>query len=77
MYSVSFGDSPAGNIAIAALRKTAAMGKGKYPEAAHVVFKNTYVDDIVDSLQDQKVAIKMMKKIVELIKPGGFAIKNQ
>ena len=31
MSSVSFGDRPAGNIAIVALRKTAEMGRNEFP----------------------------------------------
>ena len=33
MKSVSFGDKPAGNIAIIALNKTAEMSKSEFPEA--------------------------------------------
>ena len=51
MASVSFGDRPAGNISITALRKTAEMGKHKYQEASDVILSNTYVDDVVDSVE--------------------------
>ena len=51
MSSVSFGDRPAGNIAMIALRKTAQTRKEKYPDASNVILKNTYVDDIVDSFK--------------------------
>ena len=44
MSSVCFGDGPSGNMAIVALKKTAEMGKDKFPEAAEIVLKNTYVD---------------------------------
>ena len=67
LSSVSFGDRPAGNIAMIALWKTAQMGKEKYPDASNVILKNTYVDDIVESFKDKGTAIK----IDELIKPGG------
>ena len=76
MSSVSFGDRPAGNIAIVALRKTAEMGKNEFPDACNVVLKNTYVDDIVDCVKDQQTAVKLTKDIDELLKPGGFTIKR-
>ena len=76
MLSVSFGDRPAGNIAIVALRKTAQMGKEIYPDASNVILKNTYVDDIVDSFKDKETAIKITEEIDKLIKPGGFEIKK-
>ena len=40
MTSVSFGDKPAGTIAVTALKKTAEMGKDDYPLASKVVLKN-------------------------------------
>ena len=49
MTRVSFGDRPAGNIVTTALRMTAHMGRKEYPEAADVIYKSTYVDDVVDS----------------------------
>ena len=36
MTSVSFGDKPAGNIAITALNKTAEMSESDFPEAVNV-----------------------------------------
>ena len=41
MTSVSFGDRPAGNIAIAALHKTAEINASQFPQVAKTVEKNT------------------------------------
>ena len=76
MTAVCFGDKPAGNIAITALRKTAEMGSDAYPEAAEVILRNTYVDDIVDSFDDEEKADKIKREIEELIKIGGFRVKQ-
>ena len=76
MTSVSFGDRPAGNIATVALRITAQMGKENYPDAANVILKNTYVDDIADSFEDKHAAMKITEEIDKFIKPGGFKIKK-
>ena len=73
---VSFGDKPAGNIAITALHETAKMGKELYPEAAAVVIENCYVDDILDSFETLGKARRMTNEIDKLIDVGGFKVKE-
>ena len=70
MTSVSFGDKPAGNIATVALRKTAEMMKDEYPIASQVILNNTYVDDIVDSVDDTSSAVKITDQIERVIERG-------
>jgi len=43
---LTFGDTPAPAMAQIALRKTAEENKRDYPEAAEVLTKNSYMDDI-------------------------------
>ena len=74
--SVSFGDKPAGIIATAALRKTAEMGKDIYPAEAQTVLKNTYMDDVLDSVSNQEKAKCTTTNIERLIEKGGFQIKS-
>ncbi len=76
MTAVSFGDKPAGNIAILALRKTAEMGKAEYPQAADVITRSTYVDDIIDSEGSLDEAKRLTNEMDKLIEPGGFKIKH-
>ena len=76
MSSVSFGDRPASNIAITALRKTAEMGRDSHPQAADTILDNSYVDDIADSVEDIEAARRLTKEIDVLLKPGGFTIKK-
>ena len=47
---LTFGDKPAPAMAQIALKRTAKENKSGYPEAADVLQKNTYVDDICDSV---------------------------
>ena len=54
MTSVSFGDRPAPSISAVALRRTAELNKEKYSEATEVIISNTYVDDIIDSFDNEK-----------------------
>ena len=74
--SVSFGDKPAGGIAIVALRKTAELGMERYPEAAKVIVMNSYVDDIIDSFEFYAKAIAITGVIDKLLEAGGFEIKE-
>lgn len=76
MTSVSFGDKPAGNIAMAALHKTAEMWKHVYPRAAETILKNTYVDDIIDSFPDKETAKSMTQDVDEILSNGGFSVKH-
>ena len=76
MSSVSFGDRPASNIAITALRKTAAMRRHLHPQASETILKNSYVDDIADSVEDSEAARKLTEEVDELLKQGGFSIKK-
>ena len=51
LTTVTFGDRPAGSIAATALKKTAELGKEQFPEAATIIDRNIYVDDIADSFK--------------------------
>jgi len=74
--SVSFGDKPAAAIAAVALKKTAEMAKDEFQEASETIVKNTYVDDVIDSVSDHDVASLRTKQIDEVLARGGFKIKG-
>ena len=79
MTAVCFGDRPAGNIAIMALKKAAKMKQSEYPEAAETLEKNTYVDDVTDSVDDIDSAHTRTEQIDNILKTGptsGFEIKE-
>lgn len=76
MQVVSFGDKPAGNIAVAALKKTAEMGSSAFPEAAEVILNNSYVDDILDSVDDESTAKEITEQIDHILDIGSFEIKE-
>ena len=56
VQTVSFGDKPAGTIATVALRKTADMREKDFPKAAKIVKNNSYMDDILDSVNTKEKA---------------------
>ena len=76
MKSVSFGDKPAGNIAITALNKTAELSRSYFPEAVDIIQNNTYMDDIIDSFDDLSHANKIAVQINSIIKKGNFVVKK-
>ena len=76
MKSVSFGDKPAGNIAITALNKTSEMSRSEFPEAVDIIRNNTYMDNIIDSFDDITHANKVAVQIDSIIKKGIFVVKK-
>ena len=76
MTSVSFGDKPAGAIAMLAMRKTAEQGHRQFPDAAEVVLKNSYMDDVIFSTSSQDEASCITQNVEKLLKTGGFNMKQ-
>ena len=73
---VSFGNKPSGAIATVALRKTAEMGEDQFPEATRVILNNTYVDDIIKSIETRKKANQITGDIEKLLDKGGLKLKE-
>lgn len=73
---VSFGDKPSGAIATVALRKTAEMSKDRYPEAMEIILTNTYMDDIIESVDTESKAKQLTDDIENLLEQGGFKLKE-
>ena len=73
---VSFVDKPSGSIATVVLRKTEEMGQSDHPEATKIIKENSYMDDIIDSVNNKEKALQLTKKIGILLKKGGFDMKE-
>ena len=76
MTAVSFGDRPAGNIATAALRKSAESFSEIYPESVGMITRNAYVDDIIDSVHDEETAKSRIAECNEILSHGSFKVKE-
>ena len=50
--------------------------KDDFPNASQIILNNTYVDDIVNSVQNTSSALKVVDQIEHDIKRGGFQIKH-
>ena len=59
-----------------AMRKTAQMGIESHPQAAQIIKENSYMDDIIESVDDTKLAKQLTEAIEELLIKGGFRIKE-
>ncbi|XP_068761870.1 uncharacterized protein [Montipora capricornis] len=73
---LTFGDKPAPAMAQIALRKTAAEGENHSPSAAKTLKENSYMDDILDSVQTVSEARQLTTEIDEVLAKGGFSIKE-
>lgn len=74
LTAVTFGDKPGGAIALAAMRKTATRFENS-PEVTNLIAKNSYVDDLLGSVDSGDEAEDLMNK-VEVLGEGGFHIKE-
>ena len=76
LLRVTFGDRPSGAIAIIALRNTAEMFKNEFPESSSILIDNSYVDDIIFSVDSMDVAESRISEIEYILREGGFHIKD-
>ena len=74
--TVTFGDKPAGCIVMSALRATAEMFRSVSNEAANIIIRDSYMDDIVSGSCSKEEAVTAMKSIQEIAKKGGFNFKK-
>ncbi|XP_014667636.1 PREDICTED: uncharacterized protein LOC106809165 [Priapulus caudatus] len=73
---VTFGDKPAPAMAITALKRTAAEGACQYPEAADILDKDTYMDDICTSVYTIGKARDVTHDMDTVLQKGGFRVKE-
>jgi hypothetical protein len=76
MTSVFFGDRPTGAIAALALKNTSEAQANRSPETSNIIIiKNSYVDDIIDSLVTVEKAERVTSEIDQILLKGGFRMK--
>ena len=75
MNVLTFGDKPALAMAQVALRKTA-EGESDSPRAAQTIKDNSYMDDILDSVQTNNEATELTAEIDGILEKGGFQVKG-
>ena len=75
MERVNMGDTPAPAISTEAIYMTADRFKEDSPEAADLIKKSTYVDDLIDSRATRNDATKVAGEAEEMLQKGGFTVK--
>ena len=74
LKTVTFGDKPSGSIAMLALRKTAELNDD-FPLASKIIAEDSYVDDIISSVNSRDCAMERINEIDYVLRLGGFQIK--
>ena len=74
MSSVSFGEKPTNNIAMASPNKAAKIGKHSFSRAAETVMEN--IDHIIYSFADEITAKNVTREICQLLRLVGFEVKK-
>ena len=69
-----FGERSAPTCANYIMRRNAEDFEQQYPAAAEAMKKNLYVDDSLNSLDDENKAISLWQDLTELMKRGGFML---
>ena len=72
MRSHVFGAVSSGSVASLALRCCAEEGQFRYPEAADILLRKTYVDDALCSTDSVESAVQVARDLKELCKGGAF-----
>ena len=73
---LTFAEKQAPAMAQKALRKIAEENKNDYPEAAETLTKNSYMDDICDSVDTVRQAQKLTADLDKVLASRGFGVKG-
>ena len=75
MERANMGDSPAPAISTEAVYKTANIFQEENTEAAEMLKKSSYVDDLIDSRPNKPEAMKLAHDAENMLAKGGFTVK--
>ena len=73
---VTFGDKPSPDMASFVMLKIAEENQEVYPEAATILKRDRYVDDLIHSCKTPSEATDRMKHLNEILASGSFKIKE-
>lgn len=73
---LTFGTSSAPYIAIKTLHQLAEYEQQVYPNAATVIRKDAYVDDVISGGDDLQSAIELQQQLLRMLRKGGFDLKK-
>ena len=73
---VNFGDRPSQTIAMCALQKAARLGEENYTDACNMITKNSYMDDLIDSVPSLEDARRLSSEVDLVLSKAGFKVKE-
>ena len=76
LTAVPFGDRPSGCIVMLAMKETAKMMKNEYPTAYRIIDEDSYVDDIIHSMDNIDEVRTATKEVEHVLEQASFKIKN-
>ncbi|KAK4308834.1 hypothetical protein Pmani_019511 [Petrolisthes manimaculis] len=76
LTAVPFGDICSPAIAVLAMRQTADKYKDDFPIPANIILKDSYMDDIIHSLDDAEETPETMQDVEFILKQGNFHMKE-
>ncbi|XP_051159154.1 uncharacterized protein LOC127280291 [Leptopilina boulardi] len=76
MTSMVFGAASSPHTAQYIKNKNAKEFEDEYPEAVKAILDNHYVDDYLDSTEDEEKAVTKIKQVIKVHKNGGFEIEK-
>ncbi|XP_059217400.1 uncharacterized protein LOC131994647 [Stomoxys calcitrans] len=76
LKTVTFGVNCAPYLAIRTLIQLAQDSAESFPQAADIIRKETYVDDVLSGAHDPASAIDSLRQLIEMLKSGGFPFKK-
>ena len=72
----NFGSGPAGAVTIATLRYLADLKRTELPRAAEQITNQSYVDDLIDSVNQYDAAVEITKDVDTIFALGNFEVKK-
>lgn len=76
LTTVTYVTAPAPYLAIRVLLQLAEDEGGRYPQAAEVRRRNTYIDDIMAGADTKEEALSVRRQTVDLLRAAGFELSK-
>lgn len=76
LTTVTYGTASASYLAIRALHQTAYDNERVFPEAAHVILKDFYVDDLITGTSTYEKAIELKRDLSNILENYGFRLRK-
>ncbi|XP_062700059.1 uncharacterized protein LOC134284795 [Aedes albopictus] len=76
LNTVTYGTASAPYLATKCLKRLAELDGHKYPEAARILSKDFYVDDMMTGVDSEEDGVRLCSDMQQLLKGGGFNLRK-